>query len=147
MSSNVNVGEDIVRLQVLYGDAVENYFNDAPVDVGIRTNFADPIRPVLGEALPALGLVAFLDHSWSPRWSSAVGYSRVHITNSDGQTPRAFKTGQYAVANLLSAPVKNVMMGGEFQWSRRDNFTDGFTFSDFRLQFSFRYSFSVSLGG
>jgi len=32
-------------------------------------------------------------------------------------------------------------------WSRRDNFTDGFTFSDFRLQFSFRYSFSFSLGG
>ena len=147
VSSNVNIYEDTLRLQAVYGAAVENYFNDAPVDIGIKTNFTDPVRPVLGQALPAFGLVAFLDHAWSERWTSAAGYSRVHINNSDGQLPSAFKTGQYALANLLSAPVKNVMMGGEFQWARRDNFSDGFTFNDFRLQFSVRYSFSASLGG
>ena len=104
VSSNLNIQDDVVRLQAVYGDGVENYFNDAPVDVGIKTNFGDPIRPVLGEALPAFGLVAFLDHTWSERWTSAAGYSRVHITNSDGQTPLAFRTGQYALANLLSVP-------------------------------------------
>ena len=63
----------------------------------------------------------------------------------DGQAPGAFKTGQYALANLLYSPVRNVTTGGEFQWARRDNFADGFTFNDFRLQFSFRYIFSTSI--
>jgi DcaP outer membrane protein len=145
VSSNLDIRDDIVRLQAVYGDAVENYFDDAPADVGIKTNFADPIRPVLGEALPALGLVAFLEHPWSERWTTTAGYSRVHITNSDGQAAAAFKTGQYALANLLYTPVKTAMMGGEFQWARRDNFADGFAFNDFRFQFSFRYSFSTSI--
>ena len=38
-------------------------------------------------------------------------------------------------------------MSGEFQWARRQNFSDGFSVDDFRLQFSFRYSFSVKVGG
>jgi hypothetical protein len=100
-SSNLDIRDDIVRLQAVYGDAVENYFNDAPADVGIKTNFADPIRPVLGEALPALGLVAFLEHPWSERWTTTAGYSRVHITNSEGKVPSPFNTVQYAVANLI----------------------------------------------
>jgi hypothetical protein len=35
-----------------------------------------------------------------------------------------------------------VMIGGEFQWGRRENFLDGFKSDDFRIQFSFRYNFS-----
>jgi hypothetical protein len=43
--------------------------------------------------------------------------------------------------------VPNVMIGGEFQWGRREDFrgvnvnTDPFRVNDFRLQFSFKYSF------
>jgi hypothetical protein len=40
-----------------------------------------------------------------------------------------------------------VMMGGEFIWGRRENFTDGFIFDDYRIQFSFRYNFSHTLLG
>ena len=50
-------------------------WNDAPVDVGIRNNFQDPRTPVVGEALPILGIVAFLDLNWSDEWTSTVGYS------------------------------------------------------------------------
>jgi hypothetical protein len=39
------------------------------------------------------------------------------------------------------------MMGGEFIWGRRDNFTDRWTYNDYRVQFSFRYNFSYKLGG
>jgi hypothetical protein len=39
------------------------------------------------------------------------------------------------------------MMGGEFQWGRRENKSDGFTFDDFRLQFSLKYSFSFKATG
>lgn len=38
------------------------------------------------------------------------------------------------------------MMGGELQWDRRDNFQDGFTYDDYRIQFSARYNFDYKLG-
>ena len=58
VSSNVKLGKHVAKLQVVYGEGVENYFNDAPVDVGIRNNFSNPVTPILGEALPDLGIVA-----------------------------------------------------------------------------------------
>ena len=39
LSSNLKLGKDnLVRLSVLYGAGVQNYMNDAPVDVAIDTN-------------------------------------------------------------------------------------------------------------
>jgi len=137
----------VLRLQAIYGQGIENYFNDAPIDVGARRNPGNRITPINGEALPIFGLSAYLDHNWSSEWTTAAGYSRVDVQNSDLQTPAAFRIGQYASANLLCTPVKNVMMGGEFQWARRDNHSDGFSSNDYRLQFSFKYNFSYKVGG
>src|SRR5262249_14978224 len=109
--------------------------------------FSDPVTPVVGDALPILGLVAFLDHRWDDHWTTAIGYSRVDIDNSDGQTASAFKSGQYALVNLLYAPLKNVMMGGEFQWAHRANNGDGFSVDDFRVQLSFKVNFNSTIGG
>jgi hypothetical protein len=39
------------------------------------------------------------------------------------------------------------MTGGEFQWARRENFSDGFRVDDYRIQFSFKYSFNARIGG
>jgi hypothetical protein len=101
----------------------------------------------IGEALPILGLTLFYDHYWNTKWSSTIGYSRVDIDNSSGQAPSAFKSGQYALLNFLHYPVPDVMIGGEFQWGMRENNSDGFTSDDFRVQVSFRYSFSQTIGG
>ena len=148
VSSNVKAGKnDVLRLQAIYGAGIENYFNDAPIDVGVQKNPGNVITPVAGKALPIFGLVTYLDHTWNSRFTTAAGYSRVDVTNSDGQAPNAFKVGQYASGNLLWTPVPNVMMGGELQWARRQNFSDGFSVNDVRLQFSFKYSFSVKVGG
>jgi hypothetical protein len=117
------------------------------VDVGIRNNFSNPVTPILGEALPILGIVAFLDLNWSDKWTSTVGYSLVDIDNSDGQTDSAFKKGQYALANVMYYPTKGVMLGPEIQWGKRESFRDGFTSDDVRIQFSAKYNFSLSLGG
>jgi len=147
LSSNVKAGpNNVLRLQVVEGAGVEDYFNDAPVDVSIKANPGNPVTPVVGEALNDVGLVVYLDHTWSDEFSTAVGYSRVDISNSNGQSPNAFRKGQYASGNLLYTPVPNVMMGGEFQWAHRQNFRDGFAVNDFRLQFSFKYSFSAKIG-
>ena len=148
LSSNLKPSAaDTVRLQVVFGDGVQNYMNDAPVDVGVEINPGDPRRPVKGVALPLVGVVAFLDHNWSSRWSTAAGYSMLDIDNSNGQSADAFGEGHYALVNLLHTPVRNVMMGGEFQWGKRQNFSDGFSSDDYRIQFSFKYNFSASIGG
>jgi hypothetical protein len=147
LSSNVKVRTGTVRLQYVFGEGIENYMNDAPVDVGIKRNPGSTVTPIVGTALPVQGLVAFYDHTWNEKFTSSVGYSRVDIDNSDGQAANAFKDGQYALFNVLYTPAKNVMVGGEFQWGKRENFSDGFSSSDYRLQFSFKYNFSYKLGG
>jgi DcaP outer membrane protein len=145
LTSNLKFTEnDTGRFAFVFGQGIQNYMNDAPVDVGIETNLSagDPRRPIKGVALPMWSMVAFLDHNWNKRFSTAVGYSFLDIDNSNGQTADAFHRGHYGLANLLYYPVENVMMGGEFQWGRRENFLDGFKADDFRIQFSFKYNFS-----
>ena len=141
LSTNLKFGEDVARLQVVYGEGIENYMNDATVDVG--GVFDDDI----GEALPILGVVAFYDHTWSSQFTSSIGYSMVDIENSEAQDPTAFNRGRYALANLLHHPTENLMWGGELQWGDRDNFEDGFTSHDTRFQVSVKYNFARSFGG
>jgi hypothetical protein len=149
-SSNLNLDDkkqDVIRLQFVVGEGIENYMNDAPVDVGIVANPGNLVTPIQGDTLPITGLVAFLDHTWNAKWSSTIGYSRTDITNAAGQAANAYKTGQYALVNLLHYPAPNVMVGGELQYGRRDNFSDGFSSDGFKVQFSFKYNFSYKLGG
>ena len=147
VSSNIKIRRDTVRLQVVYGEGIENYMNDAPVDIGIKNNFSNPVTPILGETLPVLGIVAFYDRTWNDKWTSSIGYSAVDIDNSDGQAPNAYKTGQYFIVNALATPVPNFMLGPEVQWGWRENNSDGFKSDDYRLQFSVKYNFSFRVGG
>jgi hypothetical protein len=148
LSSNYKpTPKDVLRFQIIQGAGVENYFNDAPIDIGVESNPGNPVTPVVGKPLGDFGLVLYLDHTWNDRFTSAIGYTRVDISNSNGQTPDAFKSGQYLSGNLLVTPAPNVLMGGEFVWIHRENFSDGFGVSDFRLQFSFKVNFSVKVGG
>ena len=148
LSSNLNVGEnDVVRLQFVFGEGIQNYMNDSPVDIGIKNNLSNPVTPVVGDPLPIVGIVAFVDHKWNDRFTSSVGYSQQDNDNTDAQAPDAFHAGRYALGNLLYTPVPNVMMGGELQWGRRENNSDGFHSDGFKVQFSFKYNFSWKLGG
>jgi hypothetical protein len=147
LSTNINLGKKIVfRGAALTGEGVQNYMNDAPVDVGIRkTGVAG--NPIEGVALPLTGLTAFFDINWNPKFSSSIGYSEIDIDNSDGQTADAFKKGQYAIANLAYYPVKNAMMVVEGQWGKRENFNDGFTSDIKKVQFTFKYNFAQAFFG
>lgn len=148
LSTNIKLGKRITfRGSALYGEGVQNYMNDAPVDVGIRKTGV-PGNPIEGVALPVTGLVAFLDINWNEKFSSAVGYSSIDIDNSDGQANDAFKKGQYIVGNLMYYPVKNAMMGIEFQYGDRENFNataSTFSPSITKVQFSFKYNFLETL--
>jgi len=146
VSTNVKFGPHIGRFSAVYGEGIENYMNDSPVDVG-----AEPThnihQPIKGQALPILGLVGFVDLNWSERMSTTVGYSFQKIQNSNGQAASAFKRGDYALANVMFYPTKNVMFGPELQWGRRGNFRDHWTVDDFRAQFSVKYNFGHHFGG
>lgn len=138
-SSNIKLGKkSIARLQVVYGRGIENYMNDAPLDIGVKTtNNAN--HPIEGVPLPVLGVVSFVDHNWSDRFSSSVGYSLANIENSNAEHASDFHQGHYAIANLLYHPIPKVMVGGEFQFGRRLNFSDGFNANDYRVQGSLKY--------
>ena len=143
VSSNLNfTRKDVGKFQVVYGKAIQNYMNDAPIDIGVQNNFSNPISPIKGVPLPVLGVVSFLDHTWSERFTSSIGYSLVNIDNSNAQAPDDFHQGQYALANVLYHPLKKVTMGGEFQFGRRVNFSSGFNFNDYKMQFSFKYDWN-----
>jgi hypothetical protein len=141
LSTNIKIGEDTVRASLVYGEGISNYMNDATVDIG-ATGDAD-----IGEALPLIGIVVFYDHTWNDQFTSSIGYSMVDIDNSDAQAPSAFEKGEYALANLLYHPMDNLMWGGEIQWGNRENFDDGFSVDDTRIQFSVKYNFARSFGG
>lgn len=143
LSTNLKFSKsDVFRGQIVYGEGIENYMNDAPVDIGIENNPGNATKPVKGVVLPLLGVVAFLDHSWNEKFTSSVGYSMIDIDNSDGQTNDAFKKGQYIIGNVLYSPAKNCLAGAEFQWGNRDNFRDGWSTSITKIQLSFKYNFS-----
>jgi outer membrane DcaP-like protein len=147
LSTNIKVAKDVIRLAYVFGEGVQNYMNDSPVDVGIARNPGNLVTPVVGEALGIQGISAFVDHVWSEHYTSAIGYSWQDNDNSNGQAPSAFHVGHYALGNLLYTPIANVMFGGEFQWGRRENFSDGFSYDCYKLQFSFKYNFSQKFGG
>jgi hypothetical protein len=148
LTSNLNAGKkDVIRLGFVFGEGIQNYMNDSPVDVGIKNQLSNPVTPIVGEALPIIGLTAFVDHTWNEKFSSAFGYSYQDNENSDGQSPSAFRAGHYLLGNVMYYPVSNVMMGGELQWGRRENFSDGFHSDGVKLQFSFKYNFSAKIGG
>ena len=115
--------------------------------LSLWNNFGNARTPILGEPIPMIGGVAFLDHVWNDKFSSTVGYSWQDQDNTEGQAPNAFKFGGYALANVWYYPVPNVGVAAEYQWGRRENFSDGFSSDGQKIQFSFKYNFSWKLGG
>jgi len=142
LSSGLNfLATDKLHLEATFGKGIESYFKDAPVDVGVEhnANVADSVR---GVALPVIGVVAFYDHYWTKKLSSTIGYSQVKMKNSNGQSPNSFKLGQYALTNLIFHASSHTLAGVEFQYSRRENYLDGWAASDFRIQLAFKWTFS-----
>jgi hypothetical protein len=138
-SSQVKLLPDRLKLLVAVagGTGFSYYMNDATPDLAFGGTLAAP----KAEAVPLLGITAYLDIYWSKLFSSAVGYSTMMMFNTGLQAPDAFKTGQYASVNLLVTPFRNFMAGPEFLWGMRTD-KSGATGTDTRLQVSVKYSFT-----
>jgi hypothetical protein len=122
---------------VVWGHGIASYMNDGGVDLAPGGTIANP----KAEAVPLLGVSAYYDHYWSDKFSSSFGGSFTKVDNRSLQAASAFEKGDYASANLLWYPTKNVFIGGEALYGKRtdNNGDDG---TDHRVQFSYHYSFS-----
>jgi hypothetical protein len=133
---------DVFRGSFVYGQGVENYMNDCPYDVGVIANPGNAKTPITGKALPVTGIVAFLDHNWTSKLSTSIGYSSCHVSNTEISAGTTYENGQYAIINLLTTPFKNFMAGAELEYGSRTNFDGSYKANDVKLQFSFKYNFS-----
>ncbi|HET8541145.1 MAG TPA: DcaP family trimeric outer membrane transporter [Anaeromyxobacter sp.] len=119
------------------GEGIAAVMNDGGVDLAAEgaQGSAD------GAAVPLYGAMAYYEHTWRDGLTTALGYSAVQQDNTNLQLGSAFKRGHYASANLLVSPVKNLLVGAEALWGRREN-KDGTSGDDFRVQLTARYGFS-----
>jgi sulfur carrier protein ThiS len=138
-SSQVKLIPDRLKLLVAVagGTGFSYYMNDATPDLAFGGTLAAP----KAEAVPLLGITAYLDIYWSKLFSSAVGYSTMMMFNTGLQGPESFKTGQYASANFLVTPVRNLITGPELLWGQRTD-KGGAYGTDIRLQVSVKYAFT-----
>lgn len=138
LTSNFKFGEKSkLILGVVYGEGIASYMNDGGTDLAPEASGGR----VRAKAVPLLGVIAYLDLYWSEYLSSSIGYSRTQVDNTNLQSTDAFHSGDYASANLLWYPGKNVMVGAEVLWGKRED-NNGASGDDVRLQISAKYSFS-----
>ena len=141
-------GKDNIMIQGIYGDGIARYMNDlgsgTGLDIGIR-----PDGTIV--ALPTYGGYASYQHFWAERWRSAAtyGYLQVNTTNLasptiTGNSNTAFKSTQYAEANLMYSPGAGFTIGAGLLWGQHVE-KDGARGDAFRLNFVLQYNL-VNLG-
>jgi hypothetical protein len=150
LSTNIKAGaNDLIRGQLVWGAGIQNYMNDATVDLVIEKSDTTPIKADDAKTLGMTGLVIFLEHKWNEKFSSNVGYSMLMNDIPDNYDEHTFKTGQYGIFNVVYAPVQNLMTAAEVQWGARENLDKDVTGYDgtsiVKVQFSFKYNFSASI--
>jgi hypothetical protein len=139
----INATKNIkLKMQGVYGKGIENYIADVTPDVGLKSQPGNAVQPLQGTALPAFGFFTFVEIKWTENLESSIGYSMLKIENSDLQSSNAFKRGQYGLINFRYQLVKNTFAGIEYQYGRRDNFSDGFHSTGNKIQLNFEFNFS-----
>jgi hypothetical protein len=147
VSGHINVLEkDKILLQVVHGYGIASYMNDGGMDLAPNATVqtGTPTPALSAEAVPLTGILAYYDHYWNEKFSSSIGYSQTEVENTNFQEPTTFHKGQYASANVLMYPAKNVMVGVELLWGKRTD-NAGQTGDDVRFQFSAKYDFGAKL--
>lgn len=117
-----------------YGQGVGSDFNDQPSDAVF-----DPAGNSI-DLIPVFGWFLSYEHWWSDRFNSTLVYGALEADNQSAQLADAFKSSQYASANLVWTPDEHWLLGIEGLWGKRED-KDGATGTDFRTQFTTRFIF------
>ncbi len=142
VSSNIKIKDsNVARLGFVYGESIENYMNDSPADVGIQKMAEQRRDPRDGHRHTRDGRGRVPRSFVEREILQLIGYSMCKVDNPELDSPGAFHRGQYAIVNLHYYPVANVTTGIEVQYGKRENFRDGFSSDDVKIQFR-EYNFS-----
>lgn len=131
---------DKILWQIAGGRGISNYMNDGGTDLAPNGDLTE------ARAVPTLGWLLYYNRQWSERWTSSIGFSEHRQWNTSGQADEAFETGQIGNVNLLFHPIRDMYVGPEFIWGRREN-NDGEDGTDSRVQISFHYDFGGTILG
>jgi len=128
------IGQDMLKLQFVAGEGIASFMNDGGSNLAGHNGD--------GVAVPLVGMLAYYDHYWTPKWASTIGYSFNDVDNRNGQAADAFSKGSYATANILHIPNEHIAWSIEAYWLEREDM-NGATGDNFRLQFSVKWDFSL----
>ena len=126
--------KDFMTFSVTYGEGIGSDLNDQPSDAVF-----DSAGTGL-EAIPVFGWFASYQHWWSRQFNSTVVYGSLEADNREAQSPDSFKSSQYASGNFVWMPDERWLVGIEGLWGERED-KDGADGTDFRTQFTTRFSF------
>jgi hypothetical protein len=126
--------KDFMTFSVTYGEGIGSNFNDEPPDAVFDSTGSGL------DAIPVFGYFASYEHWWSPQFYSTFVYGALEADNQSAQSPDSFKKTQYASGNLVWMPNTHWLLGVEALWGKRED-KDGADGTDFRTQFTSRFSF------
>ncbi len=126
--------KDFMTFSVTYGEGIASNFNDAPPDAVFDSTGSSL------EAIPVFGWFASYEHWWSEQFTSTLVYGSLDVDNRAAQPSDSFDKTQYASANLIWIPTERWLFGVEALWGKRVD-KDGADGTDFRTQFTTRFSF------
>ena len=126
--------QDYATFSLTYGEGIGGVLNDVPPDASY-----DPEDDDL-EPIPTLAWFASYTHWWDPKFFTVISYGEVRQDNLDFQAPTAYKTTQYATANLTWTPSSQWMFGIEAAYGTREDM-DGEQGSVLRTLFISRFMF------
>lgn len=135
----VNVfGRDQVKYGLTFGRGIASFIND-----GGGSNLALEFGGGGGNviAMESLGFLLYYDHYWSDHWSSSIGFSQNDNELTDLQIGEEPDKVTYASTNLFYTASSTLQLGVEALYGKLE-VANGSSGSDFRVQFTARYSFS-----
>lgn len=135
--------KDKLMAGVVYGRGIASYMNDGGVDLAAEGTFPNALD---SKAVPMLGVELYYDHYWNKSWSTSIGYSMNRVDNTNLQAATAYRSGDYASANLLYSPASRILIGGEVLWGQRTDLNRA-SGDDLRFQFTVKYGFGATIGG
>ena len=125
-----------VLLQYVTGSGIERYIQDTS-GIGLDGAIA------AGGVFRTIGVSAWTasyEHWLSEKWLTNLTYSNVNLHSVNGLPGNTFAGSDYVATSLWYIPVRNMSVGIEYLWGRREN-QDGASARAQRIQTVFQYNF------
>ena len=125
---------DNLRLTAHYGDGYGTQLKGGPNEAVFDTASSE---------LDTIGIWSSfggIQHYWTEKFRSNLTYGHVNVDNPASVPDDALESTTYASANFIWNPYKQLTLGVEYLWGRREN-VDGASGTSNRFLFSSRFDF------